>query len=270
MKFTFLERLKRLMKESWPSSKSCVKPINYANAEDKPHIKEPSMATKPNNAIALLRSHHDVMKDKSRRDFAMLREALFDNNDIEQADSIYPRICDDIQTQVVMKEVSNELTTPPVDVPEFAVSTELLYEAFRKATALPTESILYASGSNNDNSYSIERLAEPKLDKSEIAYASVDMESSTKILLELEKYGSLLTCFFHAHPGRGVNSNKPSSTDIATQVIYENGKFKTIGGIFSRDGYLRFFSDKFDFRVTLSGKGVQYVSQNVYKLTELS
>jgi len=227
------------------------------------------MATISNNAIALLRSHHDFIKDKSRRDFAKLREALFDNHDIEQADGIYPRICDDIQTQAVMSEVSNELTAPKSDVAEFAVSAELLYEAFKKATALPTESILYASGSSNGNSCSIERLVEPKLDKSEIAYASVDLEDSTKILIELEKYGSLMTCYFHAHPGSGINSNKPSSTDIATQKIYENGNFKTIGGIFSRGGYLRFFSNKLDFRVTISGKGVQYVSKNVYKLTEL-
>ncbi|MHA2023348.1 MAG: hypothetical protein ACTSWQ_06775, partial [Candidatus Thorarchaeota archaeon] len=217
-----------------------------------------------------LRLHCDLITDKSRRDFAKLREALFDNHDIAQADNIYPRICDDIQTQSVMIEVSNELTDPTEDISEFSVSTELLYEAFKKATALPTESILYASGSNTGNSYSIERLVEPKLDKSEIGYASVDLEDSTKALIELEKYGSLMTCFFHAHPGSGINSNKPSATDIKTQVIYENGKFKTIGGIFSRDGYLRFFSDKLDFRVTISGKGVQYVSKNVYKLTELS
>jgi hypothetical protein len=253
-----------------PSSESCVKPTNCLNAENKPIIKEISMVTISNNAIALLRSHCDLITDKSRRDFAKLREALFDNHDVEQADSIYPKICDDIRTQAVITEVSNELTAPQSDVVEFAVSTELLYEAFKKATALPTETILYASGSNIGNLFSIERLIEPKLDQSKLCYASVDMESSTKILIELEKYGTLLTGFFHAHPGNGKHSNKPSCTDIKTQVIYENGKFKAIGGIFSRDGYLRFFSDKLDFRVTVSGKGVHYVSKNVYKLTELS
>ncbi len=73
-----------------------------------------------------------------------------------------------------------------------------------------------------------------------------------------------------SHPSRGINSNNPSSTDFSNQERLEKGNYKTIGGIFSRDGYLRFFSDKLQYKISISGKGVENVSKGVYKLTEIS
>lgn len=228
------------------------------------------MTTISNTTIARLQSHRELTEEKSRRELARLREALLNNCDIDKANGIYSRLCDFSQTQLVMRDVSNELVSSQSDVPEFVVGSKLLYDAFNKMCAFSTESILYASGGVLRNSYSIERLIDLQLDESELGYASANAEFSSKVLIGLETYGTLLTCYFHTHPGRGKNANHPSSIDFANQARLEKGNYKTIGGIFARDGYLRFFSDKLDFNVTITGKGVQYVSKNVYKLTEIS
>ncbi len=223
-----------------------------------------------NNALVRLRSHCDLITEKSRKEFVKLKEAIIDNYDIEHADSIFTRLCDFSQTKLVLSEISNEISSSTIEIPEFMMSSEILYKAFHKLNSIKTESILYAVGNNYNNSYSIERLIELELDQSEYGYAKANDIFSSKALIDLEEYGTLLTCYFHAHPGRGINSNNPSDIDYSYQKRLESGKYKTIGGIFSRDGYLRFFSDKLQYKISISGKGVEYVSRNVYKLTEIS
>lgn len=228
------------------------------------------MITISNTALVRLRSHRDLITEKSRKEFAKLKEAIINNYDIEHADNIYTRLCDFSHTQLILSEISNEITSSPNEVPEFKVGSEILYKAFNKLNSIKTESILYAVGNNYGNSYSIERLIDLELDQSELGYAKANPSFSSKSLIELEEYGTLLTCYFHAHPGRGVNSNNPSSTDFSNQERLEKGNYKTIGGIFSRDGYLRFFSDKLQYKISISGKGVEHVSKDVYKLTKIS
>lgn len=228
------------------------------------------MITISNNALVRLRSHRDLITEKSRKEFVKLKEAIIDNYDIEHANNIYTRLCDFSHTQLILSEISNEISSSTIEVPEFKVGSEILYKAFNKLNSIKTESILYAVGNNYGNSYSIERLIDLELDQSELGYAKANDIFSSKALIDLEEYGSLLTCYFHAHPSRGINSNNPSSTDFSNQERLEKGNYKTIGGIFSRDGYLRFFSDKLQYKISISGKGVENVSKGVYKLTEIS
>lgn len=226
-----------------------------------------------NNAITTLRTQCDLVGAKCRQEFQRLQEVVIDNYDEARANDIFSRLCDFGQTKMALTEISDGISQSNVkesDVPEFIVGSELLYKAYQKLNSIETESILYAVGNNFGNSYSIVRLIDLKLDKSEIAYASADPAFSSKALIGLEEYGTLLTCYFHAHPGNGISANHPSNTDIANQERYERGKYIAIGGIFSRDGYLRFFSDKLQYTVTISGKGIDHVSKNVYKLTEIS
>jgi len=223
-----------------------------------------------NFSLTKIRSHRDLITDKLKNDYSQLKDAIIDNFDLENANIIYSRICDNSQTKQVLSEVTDELSSAEKDVPEFIVGTELLYKAFHKLCSISTESILYATGNNYGNSYSIERLIDLKLDQSKFGYAKANSEFSSQVLIGLEKFGTLLTCYFHAHPGRGINSNLPSSIDFANQERLEKGQYKTIGGIFSRDGYLRFFSDKLQYKIVISGKGIEHVSKDVYKLTEIS
>ena len=223
-----------------------------------------------NSALTRLKSHSELIGDKCRRELQKLRESIIDNYDIAKAKDVFSRLCDFSQTKMILSEISDGISPSLATVPEFIVGSELLYEAYRKLCSIKTESILYAVGNSFGNSYSIVRLIDLKLDKSEYAYASADPAFSSKELIELEEYGTLLTCYFHAHPGNGINANHPSGTDISNQQRLEKGKYNTIGGIFSRDGHLRFFSDKLQYKVTISGKGVEHVSENAYRLTDVS
>lgn len=243
--------------------------LNHTDYKNKPIIKKELKMNK-NSSLTKIRSHRDLITDKLKNDYSQLKDAIIDNFDLENANIIYSRICDNSQTKQVLSEVTNDLSESENNVPEFIVGAELLYKAFHKLTSIQTESILYATGNCFGNSYSIENLIDLKLDESKYGYAKANLEFSSKALIELDQYGSLLTCYFHAHPGRGINSNLPSGIDYANQERLENGKYKTIGGIFSRDGYLRFFTDKLQYKVLISGKGVKHVSENVYKLTEVS
>lgn len=243
--------------------------LNHTDYKNKQNIKKEFIMNK-NSSLTKIRSHRDLITEKLRNDYSQLKDAIIDNFDLENANIIYSRICDNSQTKQVLSEVTDELSSAEKDVPEFIVGTELLYKAFHKLCSIPTESILYATGNCFGNSYSIENLIDLKLDESKYGYAKANLEFSSKALIKLEQYGSILTCYFHAHPGRGINSNLPSGIDYANQERLENGKYKTIGGIFSRDGYLRFFTDKLQYKVLISGKGVKRVSENVFKLAEIS
>ena len=85
----------------------------------------------------------------------------------------------------------------------------------------------------------------------------------------MHQYGYLLTGCFHSHPGSGKGSVSPSSTDIKNQKKLENTGYKCISAIFSRDGFIRFFTVNNPFEVKVVGKGVECVAENVYRLTEV-
>ena len=95
------------------------------------------MITISNNALVRLRSHRDLITEKSRKEFVKLKEAIIDNYDIEHANNIYTRLCDFSHTQLILSEISNEITLSPDEVPEFKVGAEILYKALdRKSTRL--------------------------------------------------------------------------------------------------------------------------------------
>lgn len=93
-------------------------------------------------------------------------------------------------------------------------------------------------------------------------------DSSNILALEhLDQVGLPLVCHFHSHPGFGPNANHPSGTDLRFQSRLESAGHIAIGGIFSRDGYLRFFAgDGTPFVVVVRGKRIKKVQENVYKL----
>jgi len=116
----------------------------------------------------------------------------------------------------------------------------------------------------------LSRLIRPELDKSEPGYASVNDISSLHKLEDLERHGSLLCAYLHMHPGRGSGSALPSSVDVACQRRLEKGRYPVIGGIYSRNGYLKFFSDQNPFEVSISGKGVEHVRKDLFKLAKIA
>jgi hypothetical protein len=91
--------------------------------------------------------------------------------------------------------------------------------------------------------------------------------SNITALANLDRIGLPLLMHFHSHPGFGRESNRPSSVDRAFQERLERGGHRAIGGIFSRDGFVRFFAGDLDrFVVEVHGKNIRKVSDNEFKL----
>ena len=221
------------------------------------------------NILSRLTTQKTHLTNQCREMFNELRQSIIDNCDLGTAEQIYVRLRDISKMRHMLSEISEDLQPQEAEQPHFLMSSELLYEAFRTLCKIPTESILYGVGNRYGNTFSMERLVQLQLDESQYGYARANVSHLSKTLIELEEYGSLLTCFLHAHPGRGPQNNHPSPTDIDNQARLESGMYNAIGAIFSRDGYVRFFSDKLKYKLSISGKGVEYVSKDVYRLTQV-
>lgn len=219
-------------------------------------------------AVTRLSSHDRKLAEKCREAFSSLKKVMFDTYEPEKADHLFSRIRDYSEMRLMLSELTAAFNTSKNDKPLYMISSEVLYDAYKRLSSTATEAILYAGGNRFGNAFTIERLVDLELDKSDYGYASANIVSSSKSLVEMEKHGSLLTCYFHAHPGTGSNSNHPSSVDLRNQKRMEKNEYLAIGGIFSRDGYVRFFSHETAFQICVSGKGVDYAAHNLYRLTE--
>ena len=92
------------------------------------------------------------------------------------------------------------------------------------------------------------------------------MSSSHARLHEMSEHGHTLLAMFHSHPGTGRLSVTESPTDIATQERFERSGYQAVTGIFSRDGFVRFFSNNLPFCVKVYGSGVKEVSHHVFRI----
>ena len=101
-------------------------------------------------------------------------------------------------------------------------------------------------------------------DKSVVSINSLP-EMIRPVLQKLDKMGLPFLGVFHSHPGGGITG--PSSTDLETQTFLEQN-YRPLGGVFTNDGYVTFYSKAMDFRVHVIGKTAQQVKPNVWKLPE--
>lgn len=186
-----------------------------------------------------------------------------------ELDASFKEIKDHFGLYQCVTEVFEERNSNTPDLPVFIISSQLIYEAYRQLGTIKTESILYASGSRVGRFNTVERLIPLELDSSRYGYASANLDHSTKVLIGIDEFGSVLSAYFHMHPGNGSNANFPSDIDIANHERLERGGFITIGGIFSRDGHLRFFSDKSRFEIEIAGTEVTHVDKENFKLTKV-
>jgi hypothetical protein len=148
------------------------------------------------------------------------------------------------------------------------VNASCIYDMYRQLISSQHEQIRFVAGSRIGAFITMERPIELKLDSASLGHASANPEFTRKLLIECEKFGSVFAAFFHAHPGNGPENTRPSSIDLATQEGYERGGYRAIGGIFSRDGYLRFFTHAMPFQVKIIGKGIENEGSCLYRLTE--
>lgn len=152
---------------------------------------------------------------------------------------------------------------------KYLVGSLFLYDAFKRLNRGPEEHLFFVSGLNAGGMLTLDHICEFKVESASRCHARGDIGSTHQSLINLDNRGYRLHALFHKHPGTGAGATFPSSTDMCTQERMERGGYPAIGAIFSEDGYIRFFSAKRQFTINIHGKGVDYVQDNTYHLTEL-
>jgi len=154
--------------------------------------------------------------------------------------------------------------------PQYLVSGRLLREAFRVLTKTQMECLAYVTGPcNGTNTYALAELVEVELADARPAYANPEAESQMDVLERLSEDGLALLATFHSHPGRGAGATHPSGTDLSTQEQLETLGYPAIGAIFSRDGFVRFYSNRRPFKVAVSGTATEQLTNQLYRITGL-
>ena len=162
----------------------------------------------------------------------------------------------------------NEYEMPTAEI-KYIVSSRLITDCFYMLdTDSINESIIDISGFQiNKVTIFMERIEKIDIDYKNPFYAKSDLISTYKTLMKIEHFGGILAGVFHIHPGNGPNSITPSLTDVNDQAKRENVGYLSIGCIFSRDGWLRFFSKNIKFSINLYGNGVLKYENDLFKIT---
>ena len=146
----------------------------------------------------------------------------------------------------------------------FQASSLFLSECHQYLTGDPAgrERLHLVSGSiTPDGLRVISRMEKVTFEQQSAAYVKADPMATHNQLIELtERDGHDLLAVFHSHISNGADSTQPSQTDIANQQRFAAIGWDAIGGIFSLDGYVRFFSTCKDFDLRLYGNRAEIVS----------
>ncbi len=147
---------------------------------------------------------------------------------------------------------------------EFVFSSLLLKESFSICTESAEEGMHFFAGIEVDGALVATKLVQFPYATRSIASASGDHLSTHRICIEMHEAGHRLLALIHAHPGSGAHANIPSSVDLRTHARWESQR-ALVGGIWSRDGYLRFFSSGLDFNVKVIGNHVEQIEKRLFR-----
>jgi hypothetical protein len=156
----------------------------------------------------------------------------------------------------------------------FQISSLFLRDCWAYLTSDPrlNERIHLITGTiTEDGTRVSSRMEKVKYEKQSAVYVSVDKDDShQKIIALTEEYGHLVLGVFHSHMSRGLIATTPSSTDQSFMERMAKIGCHCLGGIFSLDGYARFFMKEENFEIEVYGKGFKMVEESpsckVYKI----
>lgn len=151
----------------------------------------------------------------------------------------------------------------------YVASSLFLHESFNYLNKGRVESLHFVTGPNLGNISVLDRIIDLPLQVQTLIFARAEEVAVRKALIYLSKCDHKLQGCFHIHPGVGIDSTIPSGIDLRLQETLDRGSYKAIGAIFSRDGYIRFYSS-LDFEVEIYGKGMEKIDARVYRITEVS
>ncbi len=151
----------------------------------------------------------------------------------------------------------------------FVFSSAMLLESFRLCVAKPEEGMHFILGVDLDGSLVGTQIVSFPYASRSIAGASGVHEATHAIAIQAHEFGHRIIAIIHSHPGSGKGANHPSHVDMKTHETWEK-THDIVGGIWSRDGYLRFFSADKVFDARVIGSRIQRIEDHVWKIEETS
>ena len=107
----------------------------------------------------------------------------------------------------------------------------------------------------------VNRIHRPQLESSP-AHVRHKPGELISIARQIEPYGPKIAAILHSHPGRGIPS--PSSDDREFQRAMEELGYRSIAGIVTNEGYIRFFSENLAFDLLVLGRRAKKVRGHDY------
>ena len=162
-------------------------------------------------------------------------------------------------------------STTQTDKPVFVISSMFLRDSYNLLNIdKKIESLHFLTGPRIGNVNVLDRIVDFEKEVQTSVFAKGKSDSVRKVLIELAKHEHRLHGCFHVHPGNGATATLPSDTDLTLQQNFDRGGYKVLHAIFSRDGYVRFYSS-LDFEIQIYGKGLEVENDGeLYRFVEVS
>ena len=150
----------------------------------------------------------------------------------------------------------------------YLVSSLFLHENYDLMRNDPIETFYYVTGPEIGGIKILDRIEKFGYEQRNGAFAKAVTLDSTRILIKLDLHAHRLWGYFHSHIAPGAYGASPSWVDLNLRDTFDRGGYRAIGVIFSRDGFIRFFSSK-PFEVIIYGEGVVKINEELYHLVKI-
>jgi len=147
----------------------------------------------------------------------------------------------------------------------YVMSSLTLHKSYRHLTREPIEDLHLATGVILDGTFVLNDLILLRSVERSLGGTSASPAETRRALLTMEAFGLKCGGLFHSHPGRGPSATIPSGTDRRNHETWEEA-FPVVGGIFTHDGFVRFFKASGRPRVDVLGKKVRRIDETLFRL----
>jgi hypothetical protein len=211
------------------------------------------------------------LSEKLSATFEELRQQAWQIDGIEMPDETYNRLKTLRKMRSALSVVKSYGENEDAGCFTYLISAAFLKSAYRALTKTRDEDLVYATGPDDgERLCALTRMVTFDLAQKSVAYAEPEPTSQLRALLQLDENEERLLATLHSHSGRGPERASPSTLDLSTQRGLEKNGYPAIGGVFSRDGYARFYSVNRPFRIVVSGAGVKQVDDFLFRITDIN
>lgn len=148
---------------------------------------------------------------------------------------------------------------------DLVVSSFQLLDSFRYCTQTSDEGLHFLIGFDTNSRSIVSGMRTFPYASRSPGHATGDQRATHQITHETHEGGHRVLAIVHSHPGNGPDANHPSSRDYAGQVNIEPWS-RLAGAIWSRDGYLRFWSVELPFSVRIMGNHFEQMEDQLWRL----